>query len=203
MTWNIPGVEAGKTVWATFRKEKLRPAVKVNRPRPGLEYEYFEADWPTLFTYVGLDDVLDPKARGTVRALLDPQEVERIRRTDRAYAVRYTGYLGVPSSGVYSFYAPEHLYTTTMDAGYDLRVFLDGQEWFPNPDLHSENVWHVPLEKGLHRLKVAYVDYRWKQFRDEYWMSWRPEQMWQGTPVLEVSGPAAERQPIPAGWLAR
>jgi hypothetical protein len=48
---------------------------------------------------------------------------------------------------------------------------------------------------------VAYTDYRWKQFRDEYWMSWREEEMWQGTPVLEVSGPGTDLQPIPVEWL--
>jgi hypothetical protein len=199
--WNVPGTDAGKTVWATLRKEKPRPAVRVVRHEPGLEYEYFESDWPTLFTYAGLDGILDPDARGTVEALLDPRETQTIRRTDRAYAVRYTGYLDVPRGGVYSFYAPEHLYTTTMDAGYDLRVFVDDEEWFPTPDLHAENVWHVPLAKGPHRLKVVYVDYRWRRFRDEYWMSWQPEEMWQGTPALEVSGPGTDRQPLPAGWL--
>ena len=199
--WNIPGVDAGKTVSAVFRKQALRPAAQAEGLQPGLRYEYFEGDWPTLFTYAGFDGVLEPESTGTVKGLLDPQEAESLRKTDRAYAIRCRGYVRVPATGVYSFHAPEHLYTTTMDAGYDLRVFVDGEEWYPHPGLHSENIWHIPLEQGLHRVEVAYTDYRWKRFRDEYWMSWREEEMWQGTPRLEVSGPGVKRQPLPAEWL--
>ena len=129
--------------------------------------------------------------------------MEKVRATDRAYAVRYSGYVKVPQTGVYNFYAPIHLYTPTMDAGYDLRVFVDGEEWWPNPMLHAENQWSVPLAAGLHRFEVAYVDYRWKQFRDEYWINWMPEEMWQGIPVLEVNGPGMKKQALPSAWLWR
>ena len=61
----------------------------------------------------------------------------------------------------------------------------------------------VPLEAGFHRIKVAYTDYRWKKFRNEYWMTWQEEEMWQGTPVLEVSGPGLDKQPLPRKWLYR
>jgi hypothetical protein len=107
----------------------------------------------------------------------------------------------VPQTGVYGFHAPIHLYTPTMDAGYDLRVWIDGEEWFPSPTLHSENIWHIPLEAGLHRIEVSYADYRWKQFKNDYWMDWQESQMWKGTPVLEVSGPGMKQQPVPAAWL--
>ena len=107
----------------------------------------------------------------------------------------------MPETGIYSFHAPIHLYTPTMDAGYDLRVWVDGEEWFPSPTLHGENAWSIPLQKGLHALQVCYVDYRWKTFKNEYWMDWQEGQMWQGTPVLEVSGPGIKKQPLPAKWL--
>jgi hypothetical protein len=172
---------------------------------PGLNYAYAEGHWPTLFAYTGdaraLDATVGVKGTGEVVRLLDPADLSRLRTTDRAYAVRYSGYLQVPTTGVYHFHAPLHLYTPTLDAGYDLRVFVDGKEWWPNPMLHSENLWSVALEAGLHRLEVAYVDYRWRQFRDEYWINWMPEQMWKGTPVLEISGPGLGKQPIPAAWL--
>jgi hypothetical protein len=200
--FNIPSEQAGKTVGAIFRKEKTRPAANTAAAlKPGLAAEYIEADWPTLFTHAGVRGVLQPKTRTTVTGLLDAKEIETLRQTDRAYAIRYSGYLTVPQTGVYGFHAPIHLYTPTMDAGYDLRVWIDGEEWFPSPTLHSENIWHIPLEAGLHRIEVSYADYRWKQFKNDYWMDWQESQMWKGTPVLEVSGPGMKQQPVPAAWL--
>jgi hypothetical protein len=200
--FNIPGETAGKTVGAIFRKERARPAILAPVLKSGLAYEYYEGPWPALFTHVGVRGVLEPKCRGQVAGLLNPGEVESIRATDRAYDIRYEGCVRIPVTGVYSFHAPRHLYTPTMDAGYDLRVWVDGEEWFPSPTLHSENIWHIALEAGLHRLDVTYVDYRWKTFKNEYWMSWQEGEMWQGTPVLEISGPGFEKQPMPAAWLS-
>lgn len=199
--WNIPGEQAGKTVGAIFRKEQPRHAREGVAVEQGLEYEYFEAPWPTLFAHAAVPGVLAPKSRGKATGLLDPQHVAGIRTTDKAYAIRYHGGIQVPATGVYSFRAPDHLYTPTMDAGYDLRVAVDGEEWFPSPTLHSENVWHIALEAGLHQLDVTYVDYRWKKFKNEYWMAWQEGEMWQGTPVLEVSGPGIGKQPLPSTWL--
>jgi hypothetical protein len=199
--WDSPGVDAGKTIAAVFRKEASLPADSATALQPGLKFDYFEGDWPRLFTYTGVDGVLTPKSTGTAPALLDDQQLQKIRQTDRAYAVRYDGYIKIPVTGVYEFFAPKGLYETTEDAGYDLRVFVDDKEWYPSPTLHEENKWSVPLDAGLHRFKVAYVEYRWKQFRDEYWMSWQPSEMGKGTPVLNVSGPQLEKQPLPAAWL--
>ena len=165
--------------------------------------EYLEGPWTSLFTHAGVPGVLPASLRTAASGLLVPGEVTALRKTDKAYALRYEGYVQVPETGVYSFHAPIHLYTPTMDAGYDLRVWVDGEEWFPSPTLHAENVWSIPLQKGLHALKVCYVDYRWKTFKNEYWMDWQEGQMWQGTPELEVSGPGMRKQPLPAKWLWR
>jgi hypothetical protein len=202
--FNIPSELAGKTVGALFRKESPRPARPGSAsPKPGLDVEYLEGPWTTLFTHAGVPGVLPASSRTTAGGLLVPEEVAAVRQTDKAYALRYAGSIDVPETGVYSFHAPHHLYTPTMDAGYDLRVWVDGEEWFPSPTLHAQNVWSIPLEKGLHSFKVCYVDYRWKTFKNEYWMDWQEGQMWQGTPVLEVSGPGITKQPLPASWLRR
>jgi formylglycine-generating enzyme required for sulfatase activity len=130
---------------------------------------YEEGEWPNLFTYAGIEGVLDPKAEGQVSSLLNPADVKRIRKTNMAYALCYRGYIEVPETKTYSFYASEYLYTTTRDAGYDLRVWIDGEEWWPNPGLHSENVWRIALEKAKHKLRVSFVDYWYKEFKSEYW----------------------------------
>jgi hypothetical protein len=200
--WVDNGTDSGVTVSALFRREAPLPPVRdVANLQPGLNYHYFEGPWPRLFTYAGIDGLLKPKKSGNVASLLDPKETEALRQTDRSYAIRYEGYIQVPATNVYAFYAPDPLYETTMDAGYDLRVFVDGHEWYPTPALHSRNVWNVALEKGLHSISVAYVDYRRKTFRNEYWMEWQPEEMWKGTPALEISSADLPRQAIPTGWF--
>lgn len=201
--WNIAGVDGGKTISAIFRKMPPLSAVKAEAAKAGLRYDYFEDSWATLLSHSGMYPLLPVKASGEAARLLDPDQLATIRQTDRAFAVKYEGYLDVPTTGVYRFFAPEPLYNTTKDAGYDLRVWIDGQEWFPNPDLHAENLWSIALEKGLHRFQVSYVDYRWNTFRDEYWMSWNPKQMGEGIPVLEVDGPGLQKQPLPDAWLRR
>ncbi|MEY5024773.1 MAG: hypothetical protein RLZZ244_301, partial [Verrucomicrobiota bacterium] len=200
--FNIPCELAGKTVGALYRKEALRPAVAASgKLQPGLDAEYLEGTWPTLFGHAGVPGVLPAMARTAASGLLVPGEVNAMRKTDKAYAVRYQGYLQAPGDGVYTFHAPKHLYTPSMDAGFDLRIWVDGEEWFPSPTLHSENAWSIPLQKGLHNLRVCYVDYRWKTFKNEYWMDWQEGQMWRGTPVLEVTGADGKKQPLPAQWL--
>lgn len=202
--FNIPSELAGKTVGGLFRKEASRPALTAAVSlQPGLDVEYLEGPWTTLFTHAGVPGVLTASRRTHASGLLVPGDVAALRKTDKAYALRYEGFIDVAASGVYSFHAPIHLYTPAMDAGYDLRVWVDGEEWFPAPTLHAQNVWCVPLEKGLHAFQVCYVDYRWTTFKNEYWMDWQEGQMWQGTPSLEVSGPGLKKQPIPPGWFRR
>lgn len=201
--WTYDGIESGPTVGAVFRKEPLRPAAARGGAQPGLAFLYFEDRWPRLFTYAGEPGVLEAKARGTTTRLLDADELARVRQTDGAYAVRYEGFLNVPADGVYSFHAPEHLFAPTRDAGYDLRVWVDGEEWFPHPDYHAEHQWDVPLAKGAHRFAVAFVDYRARVFRNDYWMVWQPEQMGTDAPKLELSGPGLSRRAIPSDWLTR
>lgn len=195
--WNIAGVEGGRTISAIFYKTKALPSVKADNLQAGLHYEYFEDSWSVLMSHSGMYPLLTVKSSGDAARLLDPDQLKSIRQTDRAYAVKYNGYMDVPATGVYRFFAPEPLYNTTKDAGYELRIWIDGKEWFPNPELHAENIWSVALEKGLHSFQVSYVDYRWKKFRNEYWMSWNPLQMWEGTPVLEMDGPGISKGPVP------
>ncbi len=202
--WNIAGVDAGRTVSAIFRKTPALPAgTSPSQLAPGLAYSYYEAPWTRLVSHSGMYPALPAKASGISTRLLNPDQIAAIRQTDRAYAVKYEGYIDVPATGIYRFFAPEPLYNTTKDAGYDLRLWIDGQEWLPNPQLHAENIWSVALEKGVHRFQLSYVDFRWKEFRNEYFMSWNPAQMWTGTPVLEVDGPSLPRRAIPDEWLKR
>jgi len=201
--WNFPGTEAGKTMATIMKKVDYKPARDFTGLEPGLHYEYLESDWPDLFMNAGSSDVIPVKDRGHAAGLLVPEEVARIRKTDLAYAIRYTGFLDIPADGVYVLHAPEHLFDVTMDAGFDLRVWMDGEEWFPSPTIHAQNTWSVALGKGLHDFQVAFVDFRYKKFKSEYWLPWQEEEVWQGIPTLRISGPGLEMHPLPQSLLKR
>ena len=150
----------------------------------------------------GSADRLPAKSSGSVERLLDVG----MRRTDGPFAVRYSGYLDVPESGLYTFHAPKESVHNGCEPGYDLRVFVDGEEWRPGQMWHGLGLWSVPLAKGLHRFRVVFADARAKDIehqRIDYWWGYpSPWVVWRGeAPVLEVAGPSLERQPVPAAWL--
>ena len=193
------GTRVSDISFARFRKEPQRKAVKTKAQEPGLVYEYLEGNWLRLF---GSADRLPAKKSGTVERLLDVG----MRQTDDAFAVRYSGYLDVPTAGVYTFHAPKEYVVNGCEPGYDLRVFVDGEEWRLGQMWHGRGQWSVPLAKGPHRFQVVFADARAKDVehqRIDYWWGYpSPWVVWRGTaPVLEISGPGLARQPVPAAWL--
>ena len=198
------GTASSETFHALFTRQPMRQAEPAGATEPGLSWQYQkDAIWTRLFAHAGIDGVLDVAARGRAAALLDPHEVGAIRDTDGPYAITWSGLLQVPEDGVYAFHAPDHLHDVTMDAGFDLRVFVAGEEWRPSARLHAEGTWQLPLQAGAHRFEVRFVDYRHRQWRNPWWMIGREEITWQGIPALEISGPGIPRQPVPADWLRR
>ena len=170
-------------------------------PISGLTYDYLEDRWFALWTHT---DQLVAKATGTTDKLLDVS----MRATDGPFGVRYRGYIDVPESGVYTFYGPDEFINNICAPGYDLRVFVDGEEWDLNQTWHGRGQWSVPLAKGLHAFRVTYADARAKDIENQRidlaFDYPRPKTTWRGVaPVLEVSGPGMERQAVPGGWLKR
>lgn len=195
------GTRVSDISFAQFSKVRMSGAVKVKEVKPGLNFEYMEGRWMQLF---GSADRLPAKSSGSVENLLDVS----MRQSDGPFAVRYTGYLEVPGNGVYTFYAPQEYAHNGCEPGYDLRVFVDGEEWRPGQMWHGLGLWSVPLAQGAHRFQVVYADARAKDIekqRVDYWWGYpTPWVVWRGTaPVLEISGPELRRQPIPVAWLTR
>jgi len=198
--WNFPGTDAGKTISCILTKVDYLESQTVGELEPGLRYEYLQGDWPSLFMS---GETIPAGSTGKASSLLAPNEIRDIRKTDGAYAIRYTGYLDMPRDGVYVWHAPAHLLDVTMDAGFDLRLWIDDREWFPEPGLHAQNTWSVAIKKGVHRLKVIFVDFRYRTFKSEYWLPWQETEVWDGIPVLEVSGPGVKKQALPKTWQMR
>jgi hypothetical protein len=197
------GTDATAISYGFFTKRAMRPALAdaPARRTPGLNWDYLEDRWFALWTYT---DQLDPKTTGTTPQLLDVS----MRQTDGPFAVRYHGYLEVPEDGVYTFYGPKEYVNNICEPGYDLRMFVDGEEWYLGQTWHAHGTWSIPLAKGTHRFRVTFADARAKDLENQRVDLWRhypyPATTWQGTvPTVEVSGPDLSRQPIPSAWLSR
>jgi hypothetical protein len=195
--WVEDGTHATVMSWAILEKVELQTAEDVAGTRPGLHYEYVEDLWPYLLSE-GL--TLPAKKSGFVSNVLDVSPKE----TTQPYAIRYEGYLDVPQDGVYTFHAPSEWMLPDNESGYDLRVFVNGQEWYPNTRWHAHGNWSVALKKGKHAFKVLYADLRRTPHRTEaQWGFPKEGFVWKGVaPELKISGPGLEKQAIPSHMLS-
>ena len=195
------GTDISAISYGTFFKKSSKPAMQ-NAPvsrSPGLNYEYLEGSWFALWSYT---DILQAKAHGTTGTLLDVS----MRASDGPFAVRYKGFIDLPKGGVYTFYGPEEFINNICEPGYDLRVYIDGEEWYLGQMWHGRGMWSVALDKGVHEFKVTFADARAKDIENQRIDLWRmypqPRTTWRGgAPVLEISGPGLTRQPLPKEWL--
>ncbi len=183
---------------AVFTRQTVSPAVNIKATQPGLAWEYSEGQ---PFALVATSGFLPAQKTGSTTKLFDVS----MHQSGSAFTARYTGYLEVPADGVYTFHAPREFIIPDIDPGYDLRVILDGEEWWPAMRQHALGTWSRALAKGLHKLQVIYTDTRTKPFKHETWMNWpNPAVLWKGkTPVIEISGPDLLRQAIPDAWLRK
>ena len=132
--------------------------------------------------------------QGTVNELMEMPH----HKAGNAFMYDYQGTISIPVDGVYTFHAPWEMITPTQDAGYDLRLWVGKEEWYPATRRHNYGGWSVPFKAGLYPFRVVYVDQRGSEMtkRDDGFNVWKGEK-----PVIEVSGPGLDRQPIPGVWL--
>lgn len=194
--WQQDGTHGTTVFSALYRQEPPAPAVSAAPGAPGLRFEYFEGPW----TETMARSLTYPAKHSGVAPLLDVG----MRRTDGSFGVRYEGRIEVPADGVYTFHAPPEFVLPDIESGYDLRVFVNGKEWYPNVRWHGHGTWSVALAKGKHAFKVVFVDLRPRPHKIELmWGFPHPEFTWKGAaPTLAVSGPELPKQPVPATWLS-
>jgi len=153
---------------ATFTRVLPRPPVMTDGYLPGLLYEYFEGDWERLPDF----DTLTPVKSGR---LANFTFLPR-KRTEH-FAIRYTGVITVPHTGVYTF-------STSSDDGS--RLYIGEQLVVDNDGLHGmqERSGLIALSAGAHPITVTYFEKT-------------------GSDGLEVryAGPGIEEQRIPARVL--
>ncbi len=201
--FTVDGTRATAVSDARYRRRPLQPAGAAPAGLvPGLRWELVEGDWLALFSHLHLPEVMPARAAGETTKLLDVT----MRQGDGAFGVRYEGFLEIPADGVWTFHAPAEYVGARCEPGYDLRVWIDGEEWDLGQGFHGGGLWSVPLAKGLHRLFVTFADARHHDRTVPQSGLWRgyptPWVVWKGeAPAIELSGPGLPRQPLPADWL--
>lgn len=136
----------------------------------GLNYQYYEGSWNSLPDFAALTAVKTGTATGFSLAP---------RNRDENFGFRYTGYVQVPTSGLYTFY-------TNSDDGS--KLYIGNQLVVNNDGLHGaqERLGTVRLAAGKHAIRVDFFEKT-------------------GQEVLTVSyaGPGISKQTIPATALSR
>lgn len=168
-----------------YRKVAGMPAVTPARLAAGLDYEYFadttterpfRVHWPIPAAVDHRDprpNDVSPKKHGVVTTFtLAPRD------TNEMFAFRYTGYIRVPKTGVYTFLARSDDGTALWIG--DRRVFGSiGQ----SPKT-TETWGSIALQAGLHPITVS------------YFQAYGPMHL-----EMLVEGPGLSRRPIPASML--
>lgn len=143
-----------------------------------LYYEYFSKE-----KYAGTVDNIpenDPLFTGTVNHF----DVKKLQQeihpsVSVQYAIRYIGYLNIPSSGNYTFYI-------LSDDG--TRLYIDNEVVINNdgnsPVGGHEKTITINLEKGLHHIKYLYYDAGGNQIN-----------------IFKMSGPGMLLQDIPSDFM--
>lgn len=162
------GRASGPSVWE-FKQLAPHEAVRVEQAEPGLAYAYYEGSWDRLPDF----EKLTPAAKGVV-----PAFDLSMRKRDENYGLKFTGFIEVPSDGVYTF----HLLS---DDGS--RLLIGADVVVDNDGVHPvvEKSGPVLLKAGRHPITVVFFQAR-------------------EVARLEVSyeGPGITRQPIPASALS-
>ena len=146
----------------------------------GLHFDLYQARWHDLLS--GLNR-LTPVKSGDVNKLFDMSA----KGAASTFAFQYSGFWEAPADGVYNFVAPPESYQPNIMAGYELRLMLDGREWYPSTSRHALGVWSVALEKGRHSFALFFADLRADGTKlNQPGKTW----VWNGSaPKIQISGP--------------
>ncbi len=135
-----------------------------------LNYEYFEGKWDSLPDFA----LLNPLRKGVVNGF----RLADIKPREDYYGIRFTGFIEIPSDGIYSF-------STLSDDGS--RLSIGGVRIVDNDGIHGPFTVRdkANLKKGRHALTLDF-------FEGNYGEILR----------VEIEGPDLPRQPLPVSMLS-
>jgi hypothetical protein len=138
--------------------------------KPGVSYSYYEGRWRRLPDW----SKLTPLKSGTMPTPELPAD-----HKPEFFGVVYDGFIKIPASGNYTFYA-------TSDDGSTISI--DDLLITDNDGAHgeAEEAGYVALAAGWHKIRIQY-------YNGSTDLAFS----------LAVEGPGLKKQPIPAGWWGR
>ena len=156
-----------------FKKQNPLSAQAIKNPKQGLIYSYYEGLWSQVPDF----DKLEPQKEG-IAYFCDVTKGIR----DELFAMRFSGCINVPETGVYRFYAMHN-------DGCNIKI---GEQYVLNSrtgimdDAEKEEAKGIPvvLEKGMHPITVGYFQRIDHAVLDLFW-----------------SGPGFTKQPVKAQIL--
>lgn len=127
----------------TFERVDPRPSDSVAKARPGLAYAYFEGTWKQLPDFAALQPVTTGVAHDF--------DVDALAAREDHYGVRYTGFVDVPITGLYTFH-------TRSDDG--TKLYIGEELVVDNDGSHSAQTasGYIALEAGQHPIRIDYFE---------------------------------------------
>jgi hypothetical protein len=154
---------------------------------PGLDYAYykestpeppFRMNWPVRWQVERPDPRPDDYPASKTGTVAMPSLA--MRDTNEMFSFRYTGYVRVPRTGVYTFLA-------RSDDGAAMWVGDRNVFWSVGQSPKTTETWgQIALQAGLHPITLT------------YFQAYGPMAL-----ELLVEGPGIRRQPVPASWFRR
>lgn len=123
----------------SFIREDPFPAVAMQNPKSGLQYQYYEGIWGQLPDF----SKLRPEDKGVAKNInLD------VKKRNNDYGILFSGFLQIPETGVYRIFLSSNDGSTIVIS--DKTLLNDG--------LHGmeEKFMDIALAKGLHPVEIRY-----------------------------------------------
>lgn len=153
------------------------PAVQVADAKPGLTFAYFEREDFSWKSNLPDFSQLTPMRRG----VLDNISPRQLTDLPSGWGAVYAGYIEVPETGVYTFYARPYSKCQLLIAGHEvLNVVRSGTFNWRGGSVH--------LEAGRHELVLSQLG----------WEEWRNPELPPET--IRLVGPGVAYQPLP-DWM--
>jgi hypothetical protein len=134
------GMNPGMMVTYEFEKAILKEPAAIEKPKPGLHYDYYER----FFVSAEDLDLVDPVSSGTVSDF----NISTFKR-ENYFGFKYSGYIRVPKDGIYTFY---------LKSNDGSRLYIDDEELIENDGNHGaiEEPGSIGLKADLHKIVVKY-----------------------------------------------
>lgn len=128
---------------ASLWNRRLKPAVAAAGKSAGAAYAYYEGRFPTLLEFENTATQHKPGAQGETRAFDLKQFAGK-----KEYGLDFDGEFTAASDGIYRF---------VVRADDAVSLSIDGETVVRNEDYEQPRSVLVPLQHGVHRLRIGYV----------------------------------------------